>query len=76
PWRRRQSCTNNQHGPLSGGRSILFTQLINFIALAQTDATLVERECSEHGLDWKEVWLLRGEAMMQEQEVPAFLKAI
>ncbi|WP_343784474.1 hypothetical protein, partial [Erythrobacter ramosus] len=21
PWRRRQSCTNNQHGPLSGGRS-------------------------------------------------------
>lgn len=55
---------------------ILFTQLINFIALAQTDATLVERECSEHGLDWKEVWLLRGEAMMQEQEVPAFLKAI
>ncbi|MBB3775378.1 hypothetical protein FHS52_001347 [Erythromicrobium ramosum] len=50
--------------------------MINFIALAQTDATLVERECSEHGLDWKEVWLLRGEAMMQEQEVPAFLKAI
>lgn len=55
---------------------ILFTQLINFIAIAQTDETLLEQECREHGLDWKEVWLMRGEAMMQEQDVPGFLRGI
>lgn len=55
---------------------ILFTQLINFIAIAQTDETLLDVECSEHGLDWKEVWLLRGEAMMQEQDLPDFLRGI
>lgn len=55
---------------------ILLTQLINFIAIAQTDQALVEQECREHGLDWKEVWLMRGEAMMQEQDVPGFLRGI
>ncbi len=55
---------------------ILFTQLINFIAIAQTDETLLDQECREHGLDWKEVWLMRGEAMMQEQGVPDFLRGI
>lgn len=55
---------------------ILFTQLINFIAIAQTDETLLDQECREHGLDWKEVWLMRGEAMMQEQDVPDFLRGI
>lgn len=54
----------------------LFTQLINFIAIAQTDEKLLEQECSEHGLDWKDVWLMRGEAMMQELDVPAFLENV
>lgn len=36
----------------------LLTPLINFVALDQTDEKLIERECGECGLDWKEVWLL------------------
>lgn len=55
---------------------VLFTQLINFIAIAQTDEKLLEQECNQHGLDWKDVWLMRGEAMMQEQDVPAFLESV
>ncbi len=55
---------------------VLFTQLINFIAIAQTDEKLLDQECREHGLDWKEVWLTRGEAMMRELDVPDFLRSI
>ena len=54
----------------------MFTQLINCIAVNQTDHELVAKECAEYGLDWKEVWLLRGEAMLRELKVADFLRAI
>ncbi len=54
----------------------MFTQLINFIAVAQTDHELIARECADYGLDWKDVWLLRGEAMLRELNVPDFLCGI
>ncbi len=55
---------------------VMMTQLINFIAISQTDEALVRQECAEYGLDWKDVWLLRGEAMMRELEVPTFLRSL
>ncbi len=75
----------NAHGVASYGRSeflidykigVMITQLINFIAVAQTDTALVKRECAEHGLDWKEVWLLRGERMIEEYGIAEFLRAL
>ena len=55
---------------------IFMTQLINFIAVNQTDAALLERECAESGLDWKEVWLMRGERMMEEKDVAGFIQSL
>ncbi|MEO1169972.1 MAG: phosphotransferase [Pseudomonadota bacterium] len=55
---------------------VMFTQLINFIAIAQTDTALVERECTECGLDWKEVWMLRGERMIEQLDLAPFLRAL
>lgn len=52
------------------------TQIINFIAVNQTDPEFMAKECAEYGLDWKDVWLLRGEAMLRELEVADFLRAI
>ena len=52
------------------------TQLINFIAVSQTDHELLTSECAQFDLDWKEVWLLRGEAMLRELNVADFLRAI
>ncbi|GAB5480629.1 MAG: hypothetical protein Pars92KO_03860 [Parasphingorhabdus sp.] len=54
----------------------MFSQLINLAALFQTDYELLEEECAQFGLDWKEVWLLRGEAMLRELQVADFLRAI
>ncbi|MEP0190497.1 MAG: phosphotransferase [Erythrobacter sp.] len=54
----------------------MFTQLINVIAVAQTDHELIAEECAQHGLDWEDVWLLRGEAMLRELKVADFLRAI
>lgn len=52
------------------------TQIINFIAVNQTDPEFMAKECDEYGLDWKDVWLLRGEAMLRELEVADFLRAL
>lgn len=54
----------------------LFTQMINFIAVNQTDEKLLEQECGECGLDWKEVWLLRGERMIEELDVAGFIRSL
>lgn len=51
----------------------MFSQLINLVALLQTDHELFARECADYGLDWKDVWLLRGEAMLRELKVADFL---
>jgi hypothetical protein len=55
---------------------VLLTQIINFIAVAQTDTALMERECAECGLDWKAVWLLRGERMIEEYGIAKFLRSL
>lgn len=54
----------------------MMTQLTNFIALDQTDVSVLQRECEDFGLDWREVWLLRGERMIRELDVPGFLRAL
>lgn len=55
---------------------IMMTQLINFIAVDQTDVALIARECADFGLDWKEVWLMRGERMIREFDLPDFLRSL
>ena len=55
---------------------ILITQLINFIAVNQTDQSIPERECAECGLDWTEVWLMRGERMMENFDVARFVRGL
>ena len=54
----------------------MMTQLINFVAVDQTDISVLQRECDDFGLDWREVWLLRGERMIRELNVPGFLRAL
>lgn len=54
----------------------MMSQLINAAALFQTDTELLASECAGFGLDWKDVWLLRGEAMLRELNVADFLRAI
>lgn len=53
-----------------------FSQLISMIGIDQTDVELIASECAQFGLDWKDVWLLRAEAMLQELNVADFLRAI
>ena len=53
-----------------------FSQLINFIALDQTDHALIEQECAEHEVDWREVWLMRGEAMIRDLDVIRLLRSV
>lgn len=55
---------------------LMMTQLINFVAVDQTDISVLQRECDDFGLDWREVWLLRGERMIRELNVPGFLRAL
>ncbi|MFN5085604.1 MAG: phosphotransferase [Novosphingobium sp.] len=55
---------------------VMMTQLINFIALDQTDVSVLQRECEDFGLDWRDIWLLRGERMVRELDVPGFLRSL
>lgn len=55
---------------------IMMSQLTNFIALDQTDVSVLQRECDDFGLDWREVWLLRGERMVRELDLSGFLQAL
>jgi hypothetical protein len=55
---------------------MMMTQLINFVALDQTDVAVLQRECEDFGLDWREIWLLRAERMICELDVPGFLRAL
>lgn len=55
---------------------VMMSQLTNFIALDQTDVSVLQRECDDFGIDWREVWLLRGERMVRELDVPGFLRAL
>ena len=54
----------------------MMSQLINTSALFQTDNELLASECAQFGLDWKDVCLLRGEAMLRELNVADFLRSI
>lgn len=55
---------------------VMMTQMINFVALDQTDVAVLQRECDDFGLDWREVWFLRGERMVRELDVPGFLRSL
>jgi hypothetical protein len=54
----------------------MLTQSINFIAINQTDSALIESECAAHGLNWIDVWLARGDAMIRDLDVPTFLRSL
>lgn len=54
----------------------MFSQIINIIGVDQTDVELIASECAQFGLDWKDVWLLRAEAMLRELNIADFLRAI
>ena len=55
---------------------VMMTQMINFVAISQTDVAVLQRECDDFGFDWREVWLLRGERMVRELDVPSFLRSL
>lgn len=52
---------------------LIINQMIMAIAVADTDVTLVEQECTDLGLDWRDVMLLRGEAAVGDWNVVKFL---
>lgn len=45
---------------------VVYSQMLNFISMLTTGPSLADMECRKHGLDWKDVWLLRGNAMVEE----------
>lgn len=55
---------------------VFLSQLMNFIGVTQNDVALVKRECEQLGLDWKDVWLFRGERMIEELDVVGFFRSL
>ena len=52
------------------------SQMIMAIAIVGTDPALIQAECEHLGVDWKEVFILRGDRMLQDVGALDFLKAI
>lgn len=48
-------------------------QMIMAVAVADTDISLVEKECAAVGVDWRDVVMKRGEAAARDWEVAEFL---
>ncbi len=55
---------------------LVINQMINAVALADTDISLFEQECASLGVDFKDVLLLRGEAAVADWEVPDFVRSL
>ena len=55
---------------------LVVNQMIMMVALIDTDISLVEKECSALGLDWKDVLLMRGEAAVRDWNVVDFAKSL
>lgn len=55
---------------------IFVNQMIMTIATGDTDIELVRKECSDIGVDFADVVLLRGEAAARDWDVPGLMKEI
>ena len=55
---------------------LIVNQMIMSVALIDTDIKLVERECSNLGLDWQDVLLLRGESALRDWNVVEFIESL
>lgn len=55
---------------------IAASQMIMLVALADTDPTIVEAECRELGLDWKDIFLRRGDAHLRDHAVLDTIRTI
>lgn len=54
---------------------LLINQMIMAVALIDTDISVLERECTSLGVDWRDVLLLRGEAAIRDWNVVDFVKS-
>ena len=52
------------------------SQMIMVIASAQTDVTLIEKECSDLGVDWQDMMLYRTQNAMLEWNTLELLESI
>lgn len=55
---------------------ILVNQMIMMVALIDTDISLVEKECTALGVNWKDVMILRGEAAVRDWQGVDFVKQV
>ena len=54
----------------------LVSQTIQMLVIGTADYAPIEDECNKLGIDWKDLYFLRGERVLRELDVPAFLAAI
>lgn len=54
---------------------LLINQVIMAVATADTDISVLERECTSLGVDWRDVLLLRGEAAVKDWGVVDFVES-
>ena len=54
----------------------LVSQTIQMLVVGTADYAPIEEECNEFGIDWKDLYFLRGERVLRELDVPAFLASI
>ena len=52
------------------------SQMIMVIASAQTDVTLIQKECSDLGVDWQDMMLYRTQNAMLEWKTLELLESI
>ena len=55
---------------------LVISHMINVIAIGSTDISLVAKECSDLGVEWKDVMLYRGQAALEDWQVLPFIKTL
>ncbi len=67
-------------GSIIGARLASSEQLatlpIALLVVGTADYAPIEEECSQLGIDWKDLYFLRGERVLRELDVPGFLTAV
>jgi hypothetical protein len=54
----------------------LVSQTIQMLVVGTADYAPIEEECNKFGIDWKDLYFLRGERVLRELDVPEFLATI
>ncbi len=54
----------------------LVSQTIQMLVVGTADYAPIEDECSKFGIDWMDLYFLRGERVLRELDVPRFLATI